>query len=334
MIAGRAMLPRLTAAVLLVAAMSVPMSAQDAGTGDVRVHMETDSSRLRIGEWMGATITVDAPADARVRMPATAADFAHAEVVSTEKPAAERSGDRMRYTRRLVLTAFDTGAVELRALVRYTLPGDTTALLAQSNPVTVTVRTVQVDTTKTFRDIRDVVDVPLPWWAYLLYALGALALGYAAWWLYRRWKRRPVEEPVVEAVTDEEPDFVVALRRLRALEDGQVWQRGEDKVFQSELSETLREYIERHYGLHALEQVTGEIVAGVARLGLPPALIEGLERTLHTADATKYAKYRPTGEEHHNGLRFSYGFVERTSHRDTSQHDGSGPTDERGAGGA
>lgn len=305
--------PRIVLIVLLLLAACGPLRAQDAGA-DVRVRLDVDSARLRLGGWTDATVSVDAPAGARVRMPATAADFEHADVVSAGKPAAERSGDRMRWTRRMVLTSFDTGSVALRALVRYSLPGDTTALLAQSNPVQVTVHTVKVDTTASFRDIRDVIDVPLPWWAWALYALVGAALLYGAWWLWRRWRARPAPEAVPVAAVEEEPDFVAALRRLRALEAGSVWQRGEDKVFQSELSETLREYIERHYGLHALEQVTGEIVAGVARMGLPPALIEGLERTLRTADATKYAKYRPTGEEHTSGLRFSYTFVERTAH--------------------
>ena len=281
---------------------------------DVRVSLALDSTDILIGNWMPARLTITAPKQYRVIIPKQSNDFAHAEIVAGEPESIEDQGGVRRITKSYTLTSFDTGDVAVSATVRYVKPGDTTTYTAVSPSVTVTVRTVRIDTTKSFRDIKDVLHVPLTIWDYLLYlaiALGIAAAGYVG---YRWYRRRPA--PVVEETPDPEvPADEIALGKLRELEGKRLWEQGDHKGYQSELTGIVREYIERGFHVPALEQITPEIISGIALLGFDPDAIVKLEQALRIADMTKFAKYIPGPPEHQIGLRIVYEFIERTRTR-------------------
>ena len=70
--------------------------------------------------------------------------------------------------------------------------------------------------------------------------------------------------------------------------------------------------MERRFEFPALEETTGEIIAGITLQGVEPAVISDVERTLRTADMTKFAKYLPTPQEHLTAMAVSYDFVDKT----------------------
>jgi hypothetical protein len=303
---------RLYLTFLLTLAFVVTLAAQD-----VRVTAAVDSSNYLIGQWVTLRMTVDAPASATLRLPSTDDDVENGEFISAAEAEVESRGDRRRYRQDVVATVFDTGSIALRLRVRYTMPGDTTVFVAFSEPVALELGTVELDTTQTFRDIKDVLDVPLTIWDYLLYLAVALLLAGLIWFGYRRYRRRkehPVElapEPVPEV-----PVHVLALQALERLRERRLWQNGEHKTYQSELTDILRHYIERRYRIPAMEQPTSEIMPGVAMLGLDPGLVERVERTLRVADMTKFARYVPSSMQHEEGMSLAVDFVEVTRPHD------------------
>lgn len=285
-----------------------------ANAQDVRVVLSIDSSSILIGDWMPAHLTVTAPPKYRVIIPKQSTDFGHAEIVAGTPEQVQQKGGMRIIEKPYTLTSFDTGNVQITATVRYYKLDDTTAYTAVSSPVSIRVRGIRIDTTKSFRDIKDVLHVSLTIWDYLLYLLIILVVAAGGYYGYRWYTRRP--EPAL--VTEPEPEIPadeIALDHLRGLEQKRLWELGDHKTYQSELTGIIREYIERGFKVPALEQITAEIISGVAMLGFDPDVIGKLEQALRIADMTKFAKYVPSPTEHQIALRIAYEFIERTRSR-------------------
>lgn len=281
---------------------------------DVRVTAAVDSNRYLIGQWITVHLGVDAPAAVRLHLPASDDDVENGDFVSAGDAEIEGDGARRTYRQDVVTTVFDTGRIALRIRVRYTNPGDTTVYEAFSTVLQLELTTVELDTSQTFKDITDVIDVSRPLWEYLLFLAIALLVAAAVWLGYRRWKQRPAP-PVVDAVPEAPaiPPHVRALEALAALRTKRLWQNGEHKAYQSELTDILRTYIEQRYSIPALEHPTSEIMPALAVTGIVPALRERIERTLCTADMTKFARFVPTSMQHEEAMAAAEEFIHHTA---------------------
>lgn len=295
-------------AILIAVACGTGLHAQD-----VHVSARADSNRFQIGQWITLHLTVDAPAKYTVQLPSTDDDFEGGEFVSAEEAEIGMKGDRREYRQDVVATIFDTGSIALRVRVKYSIPGDTASYFAYSPSFEFEMGTVALDTTQAFKDIKDVLHVPLTIWDYLLYA-GVILLVLLAGWFGYRWylrrKNRPEEVP--EAPEPDIPAHIAALQALHSLREQKLWQHGEHKAYQSGVTDILRMYIERRFRVPAMEQTTSEIMPGLAMLGLSPQTVEKVERVLKTADLTKFAKFTPSSLQHEDAMNVSVQFVEST----------------------
>lgn len=297
-------------AVTVFLLLTGPLCAQD-----VRVSTEIDSTRFLIGEWMHVDLYVDAPEQATLLLPAADEDVDQGEFISAEEARVTTRDGRNEYRQRVIVTVFDTGHIDLRLRVQYRLPDDTTLFSVFTSPISLQVSTVELDTTGTFRDIRDVLHIPLTVWDYLLLLALLVLLLLMLWFGYRwykKWKERPPPETLQEA-EPEIPAHVIALQALETLRARKLYQAGMHKQYQSEVTEILREYIERRHRIPALEQTSPEIISALAVYGISPELIEDLERILRIADMTKFAKYQPSEMQHEHAMEGATSFVNATT---------------------
>ena len=289
--------------------ISVPLAAQD-----VTVKATIDSSHYLIGQWIYTHLDIRVPKGVKAELPSSDQSLESAEFVSAEFTEETEEGGEQRFIRDIIITAFDTGRFDVRVLVSYRRPGDTTTYVARSNPLTITMSTVELDTSIAFRDIRDVMHVSLSLWDYLIIAGIALLLVLIGWYAWRRWKRRPIAvvEESVEAAP-EIPPHVLARKRLESLEQQRLWQAGKHKEYQSGVTDTVREYIGRRFHIPAMEEITSEIISDLALAGTAPELVTRSEAVLRLADQTKFARYIPTSAEHEATMRYAYDFVDATA---------------------
>ncbi|MFZ1730638.1 MAG: hypothetical protein WBQ23_01170 [Bacteroidota bacterium] len=284
-----------------------------ASAQDVTVSAKVDSNRYMIGQWITLHLTIDAPTKYTLHLPMTDDDFENGDFVSAEKAEEELRGEIRQYRQDVVATVFDTGSIALRVRVQYSTPGDTSVFTVFSQVVQLEITTVALDTAQSFKDIKNVLHIPLTIWDYLLYA-GAVLLLLLLSWLGYRWYQKRKALPV-EADVEPEPEIpphIIALQSLSALRERKLWQSGEHKPYQSQVTDILRMYIERRYRLPAMEQPTSELMPGLALLGLAPHTVERVEQVLRTADLTKFAKYTPSSMQHEDAMTVSVQFVEST----------------------
>lgn len=185
--------------------------------------------------------------------------------------------------------------------------------MVETSPIAIFVHTVGVDTSKDIKDIKPPVSLPISFAELLPYILGVLGIGGAGWLIYYILKKRRRGESILPEPPPR-PAHELAFEALRALEAEKLWQRGLVKEYHSKLTDIIRTYVERRYGVLAMEMITDEILSSLPVARLDNELKRELRDTLLLADLVKFAKFQPPTEEHERSMRSAYGFVEATRH--------------------
>jgi hypothetical protein len=281
-----------------------------------------DRSEIRIGEQVIIDLSIEyrtsgeAPTIAFPQFKdtlVTGVELVESSEVLTNRPDSVNDPNLFKVQQQLVITSFDSGYYNIGPI-----PVVVNGQTMLSNSFALTVNTVAVDTTQmAIRDIKDIYDVKLTpmdylkiyWWVALIVVL--LIVAILLWMWYRK---RQKNKPVVEVVPEEPviPAHVLALKALDALQEKKLWQDGKNKLYHTELTDILREYIEQRFKVSAHEQTSDEILSGLQfSLNNPDALMR-LRQVLKTADLVKFAKHKPGASENELSLTYAKDFVNLT----------------------
>lgn len=147
-----------------------------------------------------------------------------------------------------------------------------------------------------------------PTWWVVGGAVFLLALGVFLYF-YRR-ARKPID--LTGGVVDTRLPWEIALDALGKLRDSDLIARGEYKLFYLSLSEIFRGYLERRYGISALERTTDEIIAEFRTLALDKQEEKIIHTFLDDCDLVKFAKYHPSAEDIEKDFSAAKDFVIQT----------------------
>lgn len=136
-----------------------------------------------------------------------------------------------------------------------------------------------------------------------------LLLGLFFYYLAKRYRKDP--KPIT-AIEIRRPAHEIAFERLHTLETAELWQKGEIKSYQSQLTYIMREYLENRFKVNALESTTDEIVADLQKVEISDTDKSRIRTVLQTADLVKFAKVIPPIKVHQEGLEVTRSFVETT----------------------
>jgi hypothetical protein len=143
-------------------------------------------------------------------------------------------------------------------------------------------------------------------WAAIIGAslVGLVAIGALVLWLRKRAQRLP--PPILPEVW--------ALRALAELQAANLIEGGRAKEFYYRLSEIVRVYIERKFGLAAPEMTTEEFLSTLARGGgVLPYDSDRLRDFLQACDLVKYAALTPLEQEPESALGTARAFIDATA---------------------
>ena len=119
-------------------------------------------------------------------------------------------------------------------------------------------------------------------------------------------------EDIVEEIKIVIPAHIIGLQKLQKLKQDELWQAGKVKMYHSAISEIIREYIEKRYEVHALENTTHEIMQSLRFHSIEPNLLTKLNQVLVLSDLVKFAKEKPLAAENEMSLMNAVGFVKGT----------------------
>lgn len=296
---------------VLILGWATATVAQEAG--GVLARAAIDRTELLIGDQVWLSVKISAPPGTEIGQIRTDSLERNEsiELIETRPAATVTESPELLIEQRFRLQTFDTGYVFVpRLAVTFRRPGgplDT----AYTRAIPLSVRGLPVTDENELRDIKDIIEEPTrltDYWPVFL-GLGLIALGFLAFSLWKRSADRRAPVPPPPPV----PPHKRALARLRELDERQLWQTGEIKTFQSELTYILRAYLEERYRVPALESTTRELERELRRRDL----LRESERTdladlLRLADTVKFAKAEPPADVHQRGLERVRDFVHAT----------------------
>ena len=273
-----------------------------------------DSTILLVGEQTRLTFTVAQMRDRQVCAPVFSDTIVSGLEIVERLPLDTQLADDglLLVSQSYVLTSFDSALYFIDAQ-----PFVDGADTLYSNPLSLKVVSIPVDTAQhAIADIKPVYAPPFDWplfWLIVLITLGVAALAVIGFFVYRYVKRHAAPSAEVAEPQDLRPAHEIALERLDVIKAEKLWQQNRDKEYHTQLTDVVRDYIARRFGICAVEQTSAEILAGIQpELSGQKTVYADLKTLLTTSDLVKFAKYKPLVSEDEKSLALAYQFVEAT----------------------
>jgi hypothetical protein len=280
---------------------------------DIQVGSKLDKTSIPIGDQTILHVIAQIPAKSDISFPQLKDSIGKIKIVRGLKP--DTVFDRNKpatqtITHNYIITSFDTGVYVIPELEFHT-KADT----FKTGTVTLQVRSVPVDTTKAFYDIKQPFVVSYTFWDWLkdhwILVDIILVVIFLVITIIYYLKNRPKGMIIKKAVPDLPAD-TIALNKLYELRDKKLWQRSEVKPYYIELTDILREYLEMRYHVKTHEHTTGEIFAGLKDKDMPANGRNSLKQILTLADLVKFAKETPLPAENEQMMEDAIDFIRQT----------------------
>lgn len=143
------------------------------------------------------------------------------------------------------------------------------------------------------------------WWLIITAAI-LLALIIV---LYNRYKKNGY---IIIPPKPEPTPYEEAMARLNKLKEHKLWEQGFEKEYYTQLTDILRNYIYRRYGINANEMTSREILNALGQIPETKDKRKGIRQMLTMADFVKFAKVRPLPADNVSSMDSVRLFVEET----------------------
>ncbi|SFF99579.1 BatD family protein [Prevotella sp. KH2C16] len=283
-------------------------------TAQISVEQQIDSIGILIGQQAHLSVKVTAPKGARIQWP----EFKPSQYITPGVEVLEASNadtanldnNLMAVTKAFTITSFDEKL--------YPIPGIKVKVNGKTytgNTSALKVITVDVDTLhpNQFFPPKDVQDNPFMWneWSCIFWlSVFLLILCVLAVYLFVRLKQnKPViaKVRIVKKILPHQK-ALNAIDRIKA----EHLQRSEDqKTYYTQLTDTLRRYINERFGFNAMEMTSSEIIEHLQQNG-DQTMINELRELFQTADLVKFAKYQSLINENDLNLVNAINFIDGT----------------------
>jgi len=300
-------------------------SSQGIHAQDVRVNAVLDTSKIRIGEPVKLDLYFlynPNVTSFKIQWPTIGDTITEKiEVISTSPIDTtmpdKRNPNLIQQHQQLIISAYDSGYFAIPPF-KFIINGDTVNPQL-TEPLLLEVHTVPTDTSaKKIKDIKEPLGQPFDWrWykSYLYWGITAVVFIATVFLIvyYRNKNRKNI---ILEPEKPKIPAHITALASLERIRETQVWKDNKTKEYYSEVTDTLRLYLDERYGINALESTTDELLAMMRSQVIDQLSKEKLKQILVLSDFVKFAKMIPLEQEHNLTLQLAFDFVNGTKRED------------------
>lgn len=279
----------------------------------VTVHVSLDSTEIFIGQQAHVLLKVTADSKSNIVFPVYPSKLLvkGVEILNEEVVATEQLNNQQQHsvTKCYTITSFDSAF--------YYLPPMKVKVgnkEYESKSLALKVMTLDVDTLHLdkFFGPKGIAQVPYSWqdwkaifWMSILLIFMLLFVAYIALQLHNN---RPILKLLrLKAVL---PPHLWAMKKIEKLKSDEI-KKEDAKEYYSELTDVLRNYIQRRYGFNALEMTSNEIVERLMS-ATDNTSIEELKELFVTADLAKFAKLQTLLSENDENLLRAMNFINAT----------------------
>lgn len=295
---------------LLILLASMPFAKAQ----EVSALLKLDTNQLKLGEQTRVQLILKRPLKLHVKWPVIPDTLGKVEVLQKlKKDTLSKDANSITERQSFTITAFDSGFYVIPPFIfGWKQLNDTTNYHSETEALLLSVKTVSVDTTKNFRDIKKPLEVPFNWldaWPYFAGGIGLILVILLIIYLLKN-RKKPLLEIISK--TPKRAAHEIAFEALKSLEQEKLWQQGSIKAYYISISDILRTYIEDRYQVQALEQTTDETMQSLRKINLSIEVESELKAVLQLSDLVKFAKLQPIGLENDNSMKQAYDFVKKT----------------------
>lgn len=279
--------------------------------------VKIDTAVLAIGDQTHLRISLPVPKGKEALFPDFKKKIGESlEIISKTIDTLQKEGNIRQITHDYVITSFDTGYVYIPPFevgivengFNSTITTDSTALYV-TYPI--------VDMQKGIFDIKPPADLPFKFSELLPYAkimlivfftllaIAAVLLYYFL--IYKKKKQQQIEEQ-----KDTRPANEKAIDTLNELKEKQLWQNGRIKIYYSELTDIIRNYLDERFEMHTMESTSSEILSALGSQPIDNENRELLRFIFERADMAKFAKGQPMAHENDKSWNNALQFVQQT----------------------
>ncbi|HEY4197490.1 MAG TPA: hypothetical protein VGM63_18245 [Mucilaginibacter sp.] len=280
---------------------------------NIQVETSLDKASMPIGAQTVLHVSAHIPAKSVISFPLLKDSIGKIKIV--KGPKADTTVDKNNagsktITHNYTITSFDTGVYIIPQLEFHSNSG-----VLETTPLTLHIRGILVDTTKSFYDIKQPFVVSYNFWDWLkdhwvLVLIILAGIGLVIGVIYYL-KNRPEKVIIKKAAPILSAD-VIAINKLYELRDKKLWQQDQIKLYYIELTDILREYLEARYRIQAHEQTTADILAALKKQVIPADARNSLKQLLTLADLVKFAKEKPSSAENEQSMEDAIHFINQT----------------------
>ncbi|HPG39790.1 MAG TPA: BatD family protein [bacterium] len=300
----------ITLAALLAMLSAASLFAQ----GSITVESQVDRSTILIGDVFQYSVIVTHDTDVAVQMPELAANLGMFEIRDYKvlEPA-QKEGKIISQTNYL-LSTFDTGEFAIPELqIGYTTTTDSTVRFIKTEPLTITVQSLNPEEKGDIRDIKAPLTPPREYRQYIITGLILLAVVAAVVVLiYYLRRRRQGKALLPTRQKPPRPVHETALEELQELAQSDLLATGQIKEYYIRLSDIIRRYIEGRFFIYAPEMTTSQLLDKMRDERIETQYIDMTGEFLSSCDLVKFAKYVPEPAETNIITQLAFDFVEQT----------------------
>lgn len=283
----------------------------------IKATASIDSTNILLGDQVKLFLEIDHPKNVSVEFPVLPDTLAeYIEVIYRSDIDTFELDDEtfQKQIQAYTITSFDSGSYRIPPFwFKIDLDGRIDSI--PSNGVTLNVQTLPIDPNRGPTDIKMPYDAPVTLKEVIPFILGIILIGAILFFILYAIKRKKNHQPLFSLPKrPKDPPHIIALRELNRIKDEQLWQKGKTKQFYSDVTETLRKYIEDRFQIPAMEQTSDETINSFTsnKNLLKEKSLKNLSQILRLADLVKFAKYQPLPDDDNMTLVNAYFFVNDT----------------------
>ena len=309
-------------ALMLIALLLAVVPAAAQGDGLVTAKFSVPDRQLTVGDPIPLTLALTHPAGYQVILPTLPDAWGDFAVVSQSPATVVANADgTATTTMQIDARLFQPGAFTTPALEVSVTDGQGGLQKVLAAPAAVSIVSVLQEGDTDLRDIKPQAALPIPAaWPWIAAGLAAVAVVAVVMWQARRRQKLAV---------DNRQAHEVALDGLRIVEGLRLPEQGRFKEHYTLVSDTVRIYVERRFGVPALERTTAEIRPDLARTAMTPEVSALLIAFLQESDLVKFSKWTPDVESAHQLLIHGRMIVEATKPEPPAEPAGQPPAKRR-----
>jgi hypothetical protein len=287
--------------------MTVGLNAQN-----ISVSASTDTSIYKVGDYIKYTLDIKHGKSIKVYLPSVKDSIKTLEFIQAGQPEKNEVNNNVLEKYTFIFSKYDSAQVTIPSYkIAYTVGSDAEKKFIAVNPLTIVVKTLQVNQQEEIRDIKEPMTLPLNWLLISLIVLGIFILCVAGYFAYRYYEKKKLAKAGIVPIAII-PPHEIALNELKELESKKLWQQGNVKDYHSQITEIIRKYFEARFDFHALEITSPEIIECLNILEEGKDFAGIANDFFSNADMVKFAKFQPMPAVNDEMMKQAYRIVNET----------------------